>query len=51
MEAEGERRTDEVDLRDQRSSSAALVAPATPMPELPGPDSLTRRIGRPVRTT
>ena len=33
-EAEGERRTDEVDLRDQRSSSAALVAPATPMPEL-----------------
>ena len=36
MEAEGDRRTDDVDLRDSSRSDAALVSPSTPMPDLPG---------------
>jgi ATP-dependent Zn protease len=36
MEAEGDRRTDDVDLRDSSRSSAALVSPSRPLPDLHG---------------
>jgi cell division protease FtsH len=36
MEAEGDRRSDDVDLRDSSRSGAALVSPATPLPDVPG---------------